>query len=171
MVTDGLPGLALAAEAAERGVMTRPPRPPSESLFAHGLWQHILWCGLLIGSLALLPEFWLGARSTTHWQSMVFTTLAFTQLAHVLAIRSERDSLIIVGLRSNPWLLVAVLLTVALQLAVLYVPFLQVLFHSAPLTAAELAVCLGLAVVVWIAVELEKALVRRGWLYRTAAVR
>jgi Ca2+-transporting ATPase len=45
LVTDGLPGLALAAEPAERGVMQRPPRPPRESLFAHGLWQHILWVG------------------------------------------------------------------------------------------------------------------------------
>ena len=49
LVTDGLPGLALAAEPAERGIMRRPPRPPQESLFAHGMWQHILWVGLLIG--------------------------------------------------------------------------------------------------------------------------
>ena len=53
LVTDGLPGLALAAEPAERGVMRRPPRPPGESVFTHGLWQHALWVGLLIGALCL----------------------------------------------------------------------------------------------------------------------
>ncbi|HEY5580969.1 MAG TPA: HAD-IC family P-type ATPase, partial [Rhodoferax sp.] len=45
LVTDGLPGLALAAEPAERGIMQRPPRAPQESLFAQGLWQHVLWVG------------------------------------------------------------------------------------------------------------------------------
>lgn len=53
LVTDGLPGLALAAEPAERGIMQRPPRAPRESLFAHGMWQHILGVGLLIGGLCL----------------------------------------------------------------------------------------------------------------------
>lgn len=56
LVTDGLPGLALAAEPAERGIMQRPPRAPRESLFAHGMWQHILGVGLLIGGLCLAVQ-------------------------------------------------------------------------------------------------------------------
>ena len=58
LVTDGLPGLALAGERAEPGVMRRPPRSPSESVFAHGMWQHIVWVGLLIGALCIAVQAW-----------------------------------------------------------------------------------------------------------------
>src|SRR5665811_2295645 len=64
LVTDGLPGLALAAEPAERGIMQRPPRAPTESLFANGMWQHILGVGLLLGGLCLRSQSW--ALSTGH---------------------------------------------------------------------------------------------------------
>ena len=103
LVTDGLPGLALAAEPAERGVMQRPPRPPRESVFAHGLWQHALWVGLLIGG-AVPGRAGLGAAraANAHWQTMVFTALTLAQMAHVLAIRSERDSLFTQGLLEQP---------------------------------------------------------------------
>ena len=50
LVTDGLPGLALAAEPGEKGIMERPPRHPKESIFAHGLGTHIVWVGLLMGA-------------------------------------------------------------------------------------------------------------------------
>ncbi|HET8746718.1 MAG TPA: HAD-IC family P-type ATPase, partial [Ramlibacter sp.] len=58
LVTDGLPGLALAVEPAEPGVMQRPPRPPTESLFARGLWQHVLAIGLLLAGLCLAVQAW-----------------------------------------------------------------------------------------------------------------
>ena len=165
LVTDGLPGLALAAEPAERGVMQRPPRPPQESVFAHGLWQHALWVGLLIGALCLGVQ--AGALASAdpvtraHGQSMVFTLLTLAQMAHLLAIRSERESLFSQGLASNLPLLGAVALTLALQLSTLYLPWLQPIFRTQPLTGAELALCFGLASVVFAAVELEKAWWRR----------
>jgi Ca2+-transporting ATPase len=162
LVTDGLPGLALASEPAERGVMQRPPRPPQESVFAHGLWQHALWVGLLIGGLCLGVQAWAlgqdeGAEAKAHWQTLVFTVLTLSQMAHLLAIRSERDSLFTIGLASNRPLLGAVALTVVLQLATIYVPLLQPIFRTQPLSAGELALCFGLAAVVFVAVELEKA--------------
>ena len=58
LVTDGLPGLALSAEPEERGLMRRPPRPPRESIFAHGMWQHIVWVGLLMGAASLATQAW-----------------------------------------------------------------------------------------------------------------
>lgn len=161
LVTDGLPGLALAREPAERGIMQRPPRPPQESLFAHGLWQHVLWVGLLMAGLCLGLQAWAQATGNPHGPSMVFTTLTLAQMAHVLAIRSERDSLFTLGLRSNLALLGAVLLTLLLQLATLYVPALNPVFKTAPLSALELGLCFGAAVVVLLAVELEKLLRRR----------
>jgi P-type Ca2+ transporter type 2C len=161
LVTDGLPGLALAAEPAERGVMQRPPRPPRESLFAHGLWQHVLFIGLLIGGLCLAVQAWAQQAAPAAAQTMVFTTLTLAQMAHVLAIRSERDSLFVQGLRSNLPLLGAVALTAALQMAVVYVPWLQPLFRTVALDAGQLGLCLGAAAVVFAAVEVEKAWRRR----------
>ena len=168
LVTDGLPGLALASENAERNVMRRPPRPPKESIFAHGMWQHILWVGLLMGGVSLLTQAWATHTGSAHWQSMVFTVLTLSQLGHVLAIRSERESLFSLGLLSNRALLAALLLTFALQMTVLYAPPLNPVFKTEALGAGELAACLALSSVVFIGVEIEKALVRRGWLYRTA---
>lgn len=165
LVTDGLPGLALGVEPEESGVMRRPPRPPSESLFARGLGIHVLWVGLLIGALSIGAQAWSYSRGSAAWQSVVFTTLTLCQLAHVLAIRSERDSLLTQGLRSNVPLLASVALTFGLQVAVLYVPFLQGLFHTTALSALELGVCCLLPLVVLGAVEAEKLLVRRGVLY------
>ena len=165
LVTDGLPGLALAGERAERNVMQRPPRPPTESIFAHGMWQHILWVGLLMGGVSLLTQAWAIHVGTAHWQSMVFTVLTLSQLGHVLAIRSERESLFSVGVLSNRMLVGALLLTFALQMAVLYVPWLNPIFKTEPLDPGELALCLALSSVVFVGVEIEKALARRGWLY------
>ncbi len=165
LVTDGLPGLALANERAERDVMQRPPRPPKESIFAHGMWQHILWVGLLMGGVSLLTQAWAIHVGTAHWQSMVFTVLTLSQLGHVLAIRSERESLFTQGVLSNAALTGALLLTLALQMAVLYVPWLNPIFKTEPLGLGELAACLALSSVVFVGVEIEKALVRRGWLY------
>ncbi|HSW04383.1 cation-translocating P-type ATPase, partial [Aquabacterium sp.] len=134
LVTDGLPGLALAAEPAERGVMQRPPRPPQESVFAQGLWQHALWVGLMIGGLCLGVQAWAlaGANgvANAHGQTLVFTVLTLAQMAHLLAIRSERESLFSQGLLSNRPLLAAVALTLALQMATIYVPWLQPIFRT-----------------------------------------
>ena len=165
LVTDGLPGLALAAEKGEPGIMQRRPRLPNESIFAHGMWQHIIWVGLLMGGMSLITQAWAIHTGSGHWQTMVFTVLTLSQLGHVLAIRSERESFIALGPFSNPALIWTVLVTVALQLATIYVPFLNPIFKTAPLGLAELAFCLAMSSIVFIAVEIEKLLVRRGWLY------
>ena len=156
LVTDGLPGLALAAEPAERGVMQRPPRAPDEPFFAHGLWQHILGIGLLIGGLCLGVQAWALSTGHANWQTMVFTVLTLSQMVHVLAIRSEQESLWRLGLGSNLPLLGAVALTFLLQMATIYIPALNPIFKTAPLSLAELAICLGAAAVVGLVVELEK---------------
>jgi Ca2+-transporting ATPase len=161
LVTDGLPGLALAVEPAERGVMQRPPRPPGESLFAGGLWQHVLWVGLLIAAMCLGIQAW-ALRTGMHWQTMVFTVLTLSQMAYVLAIRSERESLFTLGIGSNWPLAGAVLSTFVLQLAVIYVPPLQKVFRTEALAPGELALCLACAAVVFATVEAEK------WLRRSA---
>ena len=161
LVTDGLPGLALAAEPAEPGIMRRPPRAPRESLFAGGMWQHILGVGLLIGGLCLALQAWALSSGNAHWQTMVFTVLTLSQMAHVLAIRSESQSLWRLGLGSNRPLLGAVFLTFVLQMATIYLPALNPIFKTEALSLAELGICLAAAATVGVVVELEKAWRRR----------
>jgi Ca2+-transporting ATPase len=161
LVTDGMPALALSAEPAEPGVMSRPPRNPKEGLFAHGLGVHALWVGLLMGGVVLGLQAWSIHVRDTHWQTMVFTVLCFLQLGHVLAIRSERESLFTQGLFTNLPLFSAVSATIVLQLCTIYVPLLNGIFKTQPLTAPELALVLALSSAVFIAVEIEKLFKRR----------
>ena len=167
-VTDGLPGLALTSEPAEPKVMHRPPRPRDETVFAHGVWQHILWAGLLIGGVSLYACHWaIGAG--VHSQTMTFTVLTFAQLAHVMAIRSERESLFALGVASNRLLLAAVVISVALHLALIYTPWPQRVFGTEAIGPSALALACALAGLVFVGVELEKWAIRRGWLYADAA--
>jgi Ca2+-transporting ATPase len=161
LVTDGLPALALSAEPAESDVMKRPPRHPRESIFAHGLGSHAIWVGLLMAGIVLFLQAWSLKTEHVHWQTMVFTVLCLTQLGHVLAIRSEKESLFKMGLFSNKYLLGAVALTFILQMATIYVPFLNPIFKTEPLTSSELTITIALSSVVFFAVEVEKLMKRR----------
>ncbi len=161
LVTDGLPGLALGMEPAEPGTMRRPPHPPTESIFGRGMRGHIIWVGLLMALVSLGTGYWCWQRGDAHWQTMVFTVLTLSQLANVMAIRSERESLFRLGLLSNRHLLAAVALTFALQMAVTYIPFPRQTFRIEPLGVVDLGACLALASTVFWAVEVEKWVLRR----------
>jgi Ca2+-transporting ATPase len=165
LVTDGLPGLALAVEPEEKGIMKRPPRPPRESIFSHGMWQDIIWVGLLMGGVTLFTQVWAYHTGHVHWQTMVFTVLTLSQMGNVLALRSERMSFFQLSPWTNLPLLGAVVLTVALQMATIYFPALNPIFKTDPLDFDELVLCLGLSSVVFIAVESEKWFIRQGWLH------
>ncbi|HGJ66533.1 TPA: calcium-translocating P-type ATPase, PMCA-type [bacterium] len=157
LVTDGLPGLALAAEPAEKDVLSRPPRHPKESIFAHGLGAYTIWVGLLMGVLCLFTQFFaIKILDTGDWQTMVFTVLCLSQMGNVLSIRSEKESLFKLGLLTNKPLLWAFLLTFVLQMATIYIPFLNPIFKTQPLTFFELIFALGVSSIVFIAAEIEK---------------
>jgi P-type Ca2+ transporter type 2C len=163
-VTDGLPALALSAEPAEGDVMRRPPRHPKESIFAHGLGLHAIWVGLLMAGVVISVQAWSITTGHSHWQTMVFTVLCLSQLGNALAIRSEKESLFKMGVFSNKYLLGAVVLTFILQMATIYVPFLNRIFKTEPLTWGETALTLILSSAVFFAVEIEK-LVKRRYVY------
>jgi Ca2+-transporting ATPase len=165
LVTDGFPALALTTEPAEKNIMKRPPRPPNESLFSHGMWQHMIWVGLLMAAITLFCQAWAYHSGTSHWQTMAFTVLTMSQLAHVMAIRSDKVSTFSLGLFSNRYLAMAVCASVILQMAIIYLPALNAIFKTKPLTLTELIICFALSSVIFIAVEIEKWLVRKGQLY------
>jgi Ca2+-transporting ATPase len=161
LVTDGLPGLALSVEKAERETMRRPPYPPNENIFARGVGRDIIWVGALIGFISIAVGYWYWSNDMATWQTMVFTTLTLSEMGFVMAIRSNRDSLFSIGVFSNRALIGAVALTIALQLAVIYVPFLQSLFNTVALPLTDLAVCFALSILVFLVVEFQKWVSRR----------
>jgi len=160
LVTDGLPGLALASEPAEANIMKRPPRNLKENIFSNGMATHILWVGFLMGISTLGIQFWAMNNGILHWQTMAFTVLCFSQMGHVMAIRSERESLFKIGMFSNKPLLDALLLTVALQLTIIYSSFFNNIFKTQPLSIYELAITLAVSSIVFWAVEIEKWIIR-----------
>ncbi len=162
LLTDGLLGLGLSVEPAERNVMQRPPIARESNIFGDGMGRQIFWVGFLIGLVALAVGYEAWQSNQAHWQTLVFTTLAFLQIGQALAVRSFRDSVFQIGPWSNKLLLGMVVLVFGLQLAVVYVPLLQDIFTTVPLATEELALSLGLGTLVFWGIELEKWLIRRG---------
>lgn len=162
LVTDGLPGLALSSEPAEKNIMRRPPRAPNESIFADGLGVHMVWVGLVMGAATLLTQALFLEHGYHHWQTMVFTVLCLSQMGHVLAVRSDRESFFKQGFKSNLPLTGAVALTFLLQMGTIYIPVVnEKVFRTTPLTWDELLIALAISSVVFWGVELEKLIKRR----------
>ncbi len=157
LVTDGVPALALALEPGESDLMRRPPAEPGESIFARGIGRYILRVGVVFAALTIALMVWAYRTYGPDgpWRTMVFTTLCLAQMGHALAARSDRP-LIQVAPFSNPWPLWAVLLTTALQMALLYVPALAKFFGTVPLSGKDLGICVGFSLILFVYLELEK---------------
>ena len=114
-----------------------------------------------MGLVSLGVGFFAWLRGDPAWQTMAFTTLTMAQMGNALAVRSERYTLWQIGVLSNRLILGAVLLTLVLQLAVVYLPFFQNIFNTLPLSAGDLAISLGCSVVVYLGIEVYKMITRR----------
>jgi Ca2+-transporting ATPase len=159
LLTDGLLGLGLGLEPAEKNTMRRPPRDPKAHFFTNGLGIHVLWVGALIGIIALAvgycyfdPE----NPSDMTWQTMLFTVLAFLQVGQALASRALQRATISLDFRSNPTMWLMILAVFILQLAVIYVPVLDRFFNVTPLSLVNLLLCIALTILVYVPVKLEK---------------
>jgi len=153
LLTDGLPALALGVEPSEDDVMRRPPRPPKEGALTHRMWAYVFAVGGLLGLLCLAVAFPLYRAGDPSWRTALFTTLTFAQMAHVLAIRSRRETLFRRGVFTNRPLLLAVAATVLLQLAAVYAPPLQGIFRTVPLLPGTLALCAAASAALFFALE------------------
>ncbi len=160
LVTDGLPALALGVEPPEQDVMKRPPYTANESVFGRGMVQFIVGIGIIMSVLAIGAAWELWRLGDPRWQTVLFTTLVFSQLAVAVSTRSETNWAFSVGLFTNRSMVLAVVLTVVLQLVVIYLPLANEIFQTQPLTPAELGLTFGLAVLTFIIVELWKAVAR-----------
>ena len=161
LLTDGLLGLGMGVEEPESDTMNRPPYSPKEGVFSRGAGVQVIWVGVLIGALALALGAWYYFNGREEWQTMVFSFLAFAQVFQALASRSQQDSFFKRGLSGNPLLAGMALLVTGLQLLVIYVPALSSFFNVVPLRGVDLLIAIGSGVVVFVAMEIEKAVRRR----------
>lgn len=137
LITDSLPALALGVDPRESDMMRRPPRDPKSGLFDSHSVRTLIVFGLLIG-LITLTAFSIGAaESLEKGRTMAFATLALCQLVHVFNFRSLQHSVVGRNFYANRPLLGAVLISAALQLAVLLIPASAAIFHVVPLDSGE----------------------------------
>jgi len=160
LVTDGLPGLALSIEPAERNIMDRVPYPPEEGVFARGMGKRVVWGGILMGIVTTAFGYIFWRMGNPHWQTITFTILTLSQMGNAMAIRSFSESLFRIGIFTNPAMLFAVLLTLILQLAITYWPAMHSIFNTNTLSGMELLISLVGSTIVFGVIELNKWLKR-----------
>jgi Ca2+-transporting ATPase len=166
LVTDGAPALALGLDPADDALMEQPPRPLGEGVLTARMWRGIVFVGVIMaaGTLfvldASLPGGFIDGRGELQYaQTMAFTTLMLFQLFNVINARSDEHSAF-VGLFRNRWLWAAIGGSLALQLLVVYAPFLQRAFGTTALTGEDWLFCTAVASsVLWLR-EASKAVAR-----------
>ena len=139
LVTDGLPALALGVDPYPTDIMDRSPRDPKEGVLSKDIAFLIIVVAavLTVGTLGIFAWELADGSDPVRTQTVAFTTLVFFELFLVFAIRSPRQTLWQIGPLTNRKLIYAVLLSMALQVMVIYTPFFQVAFHTEPLTAFD----------------------------------
>jgi Ca2+-transporting ATPase len=172
LVTDGLPGIALVAEPAEKDIMNRPPRPPKQSLFAEGLINRIVSAGLVMTIAALGIQWWAIGQGydVTEQRTIVFTTICFVQIGKVLSVRSFFATAFSKKIFNNRGIWGAILLTVILQIFILYVPFLQEIFKTVSPSLNGMLVIIAISFVSFVLIELLKY-INKQWVFRNRAKR
>jgi P-type Ca2+ transporter type 2C len=166
LVSDGAPALALGVDPADPSVMNEPPRARGEGAITGRMWAGILFVGTIVAAGTLLMLDWSlpgglieGSGDMRYAQTMAFTTLLFFSLFTVFNARSD-DRSAFVGMFSNKWLWGAVALSLVLQVAVIYVPFLQQAFSTVSLSAGDWLRCAAVgSSVLWLR-ELTKLAAR-----------
>jgi Ca2+-transporting ATPase len=156
LVADGLPSVALGLEPAEKDIMRRQPNNPNENIFNKKTIIQILWGGILIGTVLILTGYFYWINRNPVWQTMVLTTIIFSRMNLIMAIRSSKNSLFKIGVLSNKPLLGAISLTIFSQIAIIYVPFLQRFFGTVALSITDLVISVGLSMIIFVAIEIEK---------------
>ena len=174
LLTDAAPALAMGVDPSTDDVMARKPRKLTDRVIDGQMWGDIIFIGIIMAAVTLIGmDMHLAGglftdRSVdavghdaqmTEARTMGFTILVFAQMLNALCSRSH-DQSVFVGLFANKWLWGAIALSTLLQLAVVYVPFLNTAFGTVPLSAGAWVECLGLAMIVLVASELRKCVLR-----------
>jgi Ca2+-transporting ATPase len=163
LITDGLPPMALSLEAPDRGLMKQKPRQSKEGLVSKRMLIASLGLGSLIAIQSLGVLYWAlnEGQSLPKIQTMIFTLVVMSCMFNAFNWRSEKLSVFSLGVFTNRSLIYAVLSTVLLQLAAIYVPILQTAFRTVPLSLSDWGLIIPLASTTLIAMELTKYLERK----------
>ncbi len=163
LITDGLPPMALSVEPPDNGIMRQKPRNVEEGLITRREITAGLGLGGLIALQALIVLTWAvdSGFPLEKVQTLIFTLVVFSEMFNAFNWRSDRYSIFSLGLFTNKPLVYAVLITIILQLMVIYVPFLQTAFRTVPLSLSEWGVVLALASTTLISMELVKYFSRK----------
>jgi Ca2+-transporting ATPase len=161
LVTDGAPALALGTEKGDPDIMTQPPRPPKENII-----NKYMRLGIVVQTIAItavtLGAYYIGRvvdpQHIEYAETMAFVTLSCSELLRAFTARSEYYPIIKIGLFTNKWMNLAVLLSLVLILAVVYIPGLNGVFNTLPLGWAQWAEILPLLIVPSAAAEITKFL-------------
>jgi len=166
LVTDGAPALALGIDPADAGLMNLPPRSRDEGIITRRMWAGIFFVGavmaagvLLVLDACLPGGFIEGTGTLRHAQTMAFTTVVISSMFAVFNARSDEESAFI-GLFRNGWVWAAIGLSMALQVAVIYTPFLQKAFSTVALSGQDWLLCTAVGSTVLLARELSKVVIR-----------
>jgi Ca2+-transporting ATPase len=156
LVTDGLPAIAIAVEPPEPGVMRRAPTPLGESLLGADGGRSIARRGAALAVLSLVPAYLLWNAGDEAWQTVLFTSIACAELAGGLAMRSERVSLLRLGVFSNRALVGAVIVAVVLQVGLVVVPFIRDALGLVPLAGGHWLLVVATALAYLAFIEIDK---------------
>jgi len=158
LVTDGLPALALGVDPIEPGVMQRPPRKQNSSIFRDiHPYVFVYPLFLTVGTVWMFDMY---QADLVLAQTVAFTSIVMFELFQAISCRSVRKPVFAVGLFANKWLWGAVLLSAALQISIMYIPFLQNVFHMSPLALKDWLLVLGVSLTGFIYLELHKFFVK-----------
>jgi Ca2+-transporting ATPase len=161
LITDGAPALALGVEKGDPDIMDLPPRPVNQPIINRDMVIGIVVQTVAI-SLAVLAAFRIGLEvNEVHARTMAFATLSISELLRAYTSRSERYSLWAIGIFSNKWMQWAVLVSLVILLAIIYVPFLQPIFSTTTLTTQDWLIMLPLILVPSVAAEINKWVLRK----------
>jgi len=163
LATDGLPAIALSMEPGDPEIMEKPPRKPDESIFAHGLSSVIALRGVLI-ALSTLASFLIVFRLSANIdvaRTAALVTLVMSQLIHVFECKSETKGLFEINLFSNIYLVLAVISSILLLLAVIYIPPLRPILGTMPLKVNDWSISFGISLLVPILSSLASEIRRK----------
>lgn len=163
LVTDGFPDMALTMEPSEPGLMKEPPRPKNDPVINTEMKTLIFVIGIItdIGLFGLYFGLLHTNFDLPHIRTIMFTALAIDSLFYVFSVRSFRVPIFRMNPFKNKWLNVAVIAGALVQLAAVYIPFMQKLFSTVSLGLMEWGIILGLSLVKVTAIEIMKELFMR----------
>ncbi len=170
LVTDSFPALALGMEKGEPDIMQRKPRSASDGIFAGGLGVDVFYQGVVV-TLLTLAAYFIGERIENDiWKiaqsadgtTMAFLTMSMCEIFHSFNMRSQRNSVLGMGVKGshNKYLYFAMISSLVMTTAVIYVPFLKTAFEFTEISLFEYAVAMGLALSVIPIVEVVKVFQR-----------